>query len=144
MCKKKQMKISFHLELCLERLALWPVGIFSLVSTSQKAPGPACILVASWIDWGSSHDITSSNLCPVVPALRVIFHKGSWTIKGLCCLSLHCLLGLEKSQTVVLVQGHRLVGLWLEASHILRRNQRHHFHYTILTTCKSKVFSFLE
>lgn len=60
------------------------------------------------------------SLCPTMPALRRVYHKGSWSVSGLCSLNLHCLIRARK----VPFQCHHLgvtdlESLWLEASHIL-------------------------
>lgn len=72
-------------------------------------------LVACWIDWSSktwSHQ--QHSLCLVGPALRGVCHKGSWSIRGICHLSLCFLLALESLMPIVPAWCHELVSLWLE------------------------------
>lgn len=75
-----QMGFSFCFILCLESLTLWPVRIFSLVSSSRKMREPAEQAV---------------NPRSSIPFLSCASSQGSlskrsWFVRSLCHLKLHC------------------------------------------------------
>lgn len=94
---KSRWGFSFCLVLCPESCALWPVIIFSLVSTIWKMHLLGYNLVANQMDWNSetqSHN--QYSLYPAVPALRGVCHKGSQSVRGLWHLNLHCFASAGK------------------------------------------------
>lgn len=67
----------------------------------------ACIWWSAERAWGS--EMQSNNLHPLwaVPAPRGVCQMGSWSVRNICCLSLHCLASARKfhSRSSCLVSG---------------------------------------
>ena len=82
---------------------------------------------------------SQAALCPAVWNLRVICHKGSQSIRGLCHLTFVVLLVLEKSHSsntrLVLQFSRSVIG---GVSHSWG-NQRYSFHYIILTPMQQRT-----
>lgn len=93
-------------------------------------------LVANWTDWGSKH-----LFCLTVPALRE-FVVRDLSPQGVFEISAFVTCECWKNPIPVApAQCHKLAGLWLEASHIFIRDQKHGTHYAILTAYAAKVFA---
>ena len=114
-------RFSFHLVLCHEYSALWPVRIFSLVSNIWKVHVPLCIwwsfretgILISYSQLvrstGNNVGLQLASLHLPVPALRGVCHKGSQFVET-SVVSIYIALSVLALLTTYAAKDFRL--LW--------------------------------